>query len=201
MPLVLCVMDINIPLSISIQCIPDLSTQDAPPTPPLPLPTTHPVSLLLSTRIHNCYSHTYTHNAPILPYTHTAIHPYCHTLILPYTHTAILPYCHTPILPYTHTAIHPYCHTPILPYTHTAIHLYCHTPILPYTYTAIHPYCHTPILPYTHTAIHPRSLSLSRIRHGQRWCWVARDCARSKIFDTSAGLYVATCVEGTAVDN
>jgi hypothetical protein len=42
----------------------------------------------------------------ILPYTHTPIHSYSHTLILPYT------IHYTLILAYSHTRIH---HTPTLP--------------------------------------------------------------------------------------
>ena len=35
----------------------------------------------------------------------------------------ILPFCHTPILSYTHSVIHPFCHTPILSYYHSTLFL------------------------------------------------------------------------------
>ena len=74
---------------------------------------------------------------------------YMYTLILPYRYSPIpslphtLPYFHSPILPFSHTVILPYCHSSILSFSHTVIPPYFHSSILSFLHTVILPYCHT----------------------------------------------------------
>ena len=84
------------------------------------------------TELHRLWGVAYTYMYTlILPYRYSPIPslphtlPYCHSPILPFSHTVILPYCHSSILSFFHTVIPPYFHSSILSFSHTAIHVPC----------------------------------------------------------------------------